>query len=53
MKTTLWVELPWYEEMEALVRDWLGIRHPVTCPHGRSICYRIDHKDIARKLDRH
>jgi hypothetical protein len=24
-----------------------------TCPHGRSICYRLDHKDIARKLDRH
>ena len=24
-----------------------------TRPHGRSICYRLDHKDIARKLDRH
>jgi hypothetical protein len=21
--------------------------------HGRSICYRMEHKDIARKLDRH
>ena len=41
------------EEMEALIREWLSSRHPATCPHGRSICYRLDHKDIARKLDRH
>jgi DNA mismatch repair protein MutL len=42
-----------YEEMEALIRDWLTSRYPATCPHGRSICYRLEHKDIARKLDRH
>jgi DNA mismatch repair protein MutL len=42
-----------YEEMEALIREWLSSRYPATCPHGRSICYRIEHKDIARKLDRH
>jgi len=42
-----------YEEMKALIKDWLTSRYPATCPHGRSICYRIDHKDIARKLDRH
>jgi DNA mismatch repair protein MutL len=42
-----------YEEMEALIRDWLSSRYPATCPHGRSICYRLEHKDIARKLDRH
>jgi DNA mismatch repair protein MutL len=42
-----------HQEMEALIRDWLRSRYPATCPHGRSICYRIDHKDIARKLDRH
>ena len=42
-----------YEEMKALIRDWLTSRYPATCPHGRSICYRLDHKDIARKLDRH
>jgi DNA mismatch repair protein MutL len=42
-----------HEEMEALIKDWLTSRYPATCPHGRSICYRIDHKDIARKLDRH
>jgi DNA mismatch repair protein MutL len=41
------------EEMEALIKDWLTSRYPATCPHGRSICYRLDHKDIARKLDRH
>jgi DNA mismatch repair protein MutL len=41
------------EEMKALIKDWLTSRYPVTCPHGRSICYRIDHKDIARKRDRH
>jgi DNA mismatch repair ATPase MutL len=42
-----------YEEMKALIKDWLTSRYPATCPHGRSICYRLDHKDIARKLDRH
>ena len=42
-----------YEEMKALIKDWLTSRYPATCPHGRSICYRIDHKDIARRLDRH
>jgi DNA mismatch repair protein MutL len=42
-----------HEEMEALVREWLSSRYPATCPHGRSICYRLDHKDIADKLDRH
>jgi DNA mismatch repair protein MutL len=42
-----------HEEMKALIRDWLTSRYPATCPHGRSICYRIDHKDIARRLDRH
>jgi DNA mismatch repair protein MutL len=40
-------------EMEALIKDWLTSSYPATCPHGRSICYRLDHKDIARKLDRH
>jgi DNA mismatch repair protein MutL len=42
-----------YEEMEALIKEWLTSRYPATCPHGRSICYRMEHKDIARKLDRH
>jgi DNA mismatch repair protein MutL len=42
-----------YEEMRALIRDWLTSRYPATCPHGRSICYRMEHKEIARKLDRH
>ena len=40
-------------EMEALIEDWLTSRYPATCPHGRSICYRLDHKDIAPRLDRH
>ena len=42
-----------YEEMKALIKEWLTSRYPATCPHGRSICYRLEHKDIARKLDRH
>jgi DNA mismatch repair protein MutL len=42
-----------HHEMEGLIEDWLTSRYPETCPHGRSICYRLDHKDIARKLDRH
>jgi DNA mismatch repair protein MutL len=42
-----------HEEMEALIKEWLTSRYPATCPHGRSICYRLDHKGIARKLDRH
>ena len=42
-----------HKEMEALIKEWLTSRYPATCPHGRSICYRLEHKDIARKLDRH
>ena len=42
-----------YEEMKVLIEEWLTRRYPATCPHGRSICYRLEHKDIARKLDRH
>ena len=40
-------------EMETLVRDWLTSRLPATCPHGRSICYRLGLHEIGRKLDRH
>ncbi|MDQ3375286.1 MAG: DNA mismatch repair endonuclease MutL [Actinomycetota bacterium] len=40
-------------EMEKLVHDWLSCRLPATCPHGRSICYRIGLNEVARKLDRH
>ena len=40
------------QEMEGLIKEWLSSRYPATCPHGRSICYRLDHKDIARKLNR-
>jgi len=42
-----------HEEMKALIKGWLTSRYLATCPHGRSICYRMEHKDIARKLDRH
>jgi DNA mismatch repair protein MutL len=40
-------------EMEALMKSWLTSKHPATCPHGRSICYRIGTNEVARKLDRH
>ena len=40
-------------EMEALVKDWLTSRLPATCPHGRSICFRLGINEIGRKLDRH
>ena len=40
-------------EMEALIKSWLTSRLPATCPHGRSICYRIGTIEVARKLDRH
>lgn len=42
-----------HPEMEALIQDWLHSRLPATCPHGRSICYRIGVSEVARKLDRH
>ena len=42
-----------HAEMEELIRGWLTSRLPATCPHGRSICYRIGTGEIARKLDRH
>jgi DNA mismatch repair protein MutL len=40
-------------EMEALIRSWLTSRLPATCPHGRSICFRVGLREVARKLDRH
>ena len=40
-------------EMDALIRSWLTSRLPATCPHGRSICFRIGLNEVARKLDRH
>jgi len=40
-------------EMQALIKSWLKSRLPATCPHGRSICYRIGLNEVARKLDRH
>ena len=42
-----------YNEMEGLIKEWLSRCYPATCPHGRSICYRLDHNDIAPRLDRH
>jgi DNA mismatch repair protein MutL len=41
------------EEMEALIKNWLTSRLPATCPHGRSICFRLGVNEVARKLDRH
>ncbi|MDP9456107.1 MAG: hypothetical protein CYG60_22580 [Actinobacteria bacterium] len=40
-------------EMEALIKSWLNSRLPATCPHGRSICFRLGVNEVARKLDRH
>ncbi|CAA9457737.1 MAG: DNA mismatch repair protein MutL [uncultured Rubrobacteraceae bacterium] len=40
-------------EMEALIESWLNSRLPATCPHGRSICFRLGTNEVARKLDRH
>jgi DNA mismatch repair protein MutL len=40
-------------EMETLIKDWLTSRLPATCPHGRSICFRVSLHEVARKLDRH
>jgi DNA mismatch repair protein MutL len=42
------------KEMESLIQQWLSESElPATCPHGRSICYRIGSKEVAKKLDRH
>jgi DNA mismatch repair protein MutL len=40
-------------EMASLIRSWLTSRLPATCPHGRSICFRVGLSEVARKLDRH
>ena len=42
-----------HPEMQELIKSWLTSRLPATCPHGRSICYRIGLNEVARKLDRH
>jgi DNA mismatch repair protein MutL len=40
--------------MESLIQQWLSESElPATCPHGRTICYRIGSKEVAKKLDRH
>jgi hypothetical protein len=36
-----------------LIEEWLSSSYPATCPHGRSICFRLEHKDVTCKLDRH
>jgi DNA mismatch repair protein MutL len=41
------------EETEELIKSWLTSRLPATCPHGRSICFRLGVNEVARKLDRH
>jgi DNA mismatch repair protein MutL len=41
------------EEMQELIKSWLTSRLPATCPHGRSICFRLGVNEVARKLDRH
>src|SRR4051812_17669750 len=40
------------EDTEVLIKEWLSSRYPATCPHGRSICYRMEHKDVVRDLGR-
>jgi DNA mismatch repair protein MutL len=40
------------QEMEALIKSWLQSKLPATCPHGRSICFRLGVNEVARKLDR-
>ncbi|HZG62303.1 MAG TPA: DNA mismatch repair endonuclease MutL [Rubrobacteraceae bacterium] len=42
-----------HPETEALIESWLNSRLPATCPHGRSICFRLGTNEVARKLDRH
>ena len=39
-------------ELESLIEQWLSSDLPATCPHGRTICYRIASSELARKLDR-
>ena len=41
------------KETEELIKSWLTSRLPATCPHGRSICFRLGVNEVARKLDRH
>ncbi len=41
-----------YTEQQSLIEQWLASDLPATCPHGRTICYRMASSELARKLDR-
>ena len=40
-------------EMQRLLQDWQGTRHPRTCPHGRPICLSLTETTLARFFKRH
>jgi DNA mismatch repair protein MutL len=40
-------------EMQRLLQDWQGTRHPRTCPHGRPICLTLTETSLARFFKRH
>ncbi len=40
------------EEMKRMVKEWLRIKNPHVCPHGRPIYYRIPFSEILSKVDR-
>ena len=40
-------------EMQRLLQDWQGTRHPRTCPHGRPICLTLSETSLARFFKRH
>ncbi len=40
------------EEMEELLRRWVEIGEPKTCPHGRPLYYKLPLSEVYKKLDR-
>jgi DNA mismatch repair protein MutL len=40
-------------EMQTLIDQWQGTRHPQTCPHGRPICLSLEESSLSRFFRRH
>jgi DNA mismatch repair protein MutL len=39
-------------QVRAMLKEWVGLQNPHTCPHGRPIYYRLPLKEIYQQIGR-
>jgi len=39
-------------QVRAMLKEWVGLQNPHTCPHGRPIYYRLPLKEVYQQLGR-